>query len=55
MSLLFHQCKRGKNVESQFTVLENEKTALSGSLKEAKAARDEAMATVDSLRSECER
>ena len=36
-------------------MLESEKIALSGSLEEAKAARDEAMVMVDSLRSECER
>ena len=55
MSLLIHQRKRGKNIESQFVLLESEKTTLSGSLEEAKTAQDEAMAMVDSLKFECER
>ena len=56
MSSLFHHRKKVKeNAESQFDVLESEKTTLSRSVEEARADRDEAIAMVDSLKSECER
>ena len=44
--------KETKAAESQFAVLESEKTALIKALKEAKAAKDEALAMADSLKSE---
>ena len=44
--------KEKKAIEEQFVILNNEKTALNTALEEAKAARDEAIAMADSLRSE---
>ena len=38
--------------ESQLAILESEKTALTKALEEAKAARDEAIATTSSIKSE---
>ena len=47
--------KEKQVVESQFTVLESEKTTLNKALEEAKATRDEAIAMVDFLKFEGER
>ena len=45
--------RKGKEAsESQFAVLESEKTALAKAVEEAKAARDEAIAMANSLKSE---
>ena len=44
--------KETKAIKSQFTMLESEKIALTRSLEEAKAIRDETVAMVASLRSE---
>ena len=41
--------------ESQFAILENEKTSLTKALEEAKAARDKAISTIDSFKSEQKR
>ena len=47
--------KEKETVEGQFAVLESEKVALNKALKEAKVARDKAIAMADSLKSEQER
>ena len=47
--------KEKEAFESQFAILESEKTSLTKALEEAKAARDEAITTADSLNSEKER
>ena len=47
--------KEKEVVKSQFTILESEKTVLTRSLEEAKAAQDEAVAMAASLQSEQEK
>ena len=47
--------KEKKAAESQFTVLESEKMALTKALEEAKAARDEAIVMANFLKFEQER
>ena len=47
--------KEKEALESRCAILESEKTALVKAVEEAKAAKDEAMVTAASLRSEQER
>ena len=47
--------KDRKTFESQLAVLESEKAALTKALEEAKAARDEAIATASSIKSKQDR
>ena len=50
------KAQKGKEaVESQFTILESEKTALTTAMEEAKTAQDEAIAMVDFLKFEQEK